>query len=402
MCDRTYSERTIQDDEWKVVSSKSKIHPKKTNHVAHKGVSPTPKVAPKKSSAKAQPKSESTEKSKTTCFENIDLLETIEEDILITDEEFEEAINFVCSKYDAMPQDWWAISEAESVARDKKLIEKGLKPRFSDTLREPVIVNIPTTEDLPTEEIVPFGSTFALACEWQTDSGKWDSEVVAIFKDPVKYWKMHSQLRGTTCDTDSPFARALPGKDITADSIFTSLLSSGKITLGDDVVTIDGRKVKDIGKIVANYNKLFPIWSFIKVDDSCTTNSKIEAPFIRSGGNGPAINCIDINLKETKANMNQGIRTMSADFDEGFIPNLVMQFVCGHLPEDVTAIVFNKTIAINGSTYYKGYRLRVLSSSTSVPVLNQCKRYIENDFVKGCSSATCDYSKCIVRISCPK
>ncbi|XWV26551.1 bifunctional dihydrofolate reductase-thymidylate synthase [Tupanvirus soda lake] len=406
MYNNLYTKLSDQEDEWKVVPAKSKHNPKKTNHVSNKVASSKPNTAPKKPTPKASPKTVVTEKPKTICFETVDQNE-FEEDIHISDEEYEEAIGFVCSKYDANPQDWWAISEAESVARDKKLIEKGLKPKFSDTLREPVIVNIPVEENpLPDEDIMqafePFVNPIALVREWQTDTGKWDSEVAAVMKNPFEFCKVIGQLSGSDSGADTQFARALPGKDFVADSIFTSLLSSGKINLGDDVVNIDSKKVRDIGKIVAAYNKLFPIWSFIKVDDSCTTRSKIAAPFIRAGSNGPAINCIDINLKETKANTSQGIRTMSTDFDDGFIPNLVMQFVCGNLPADVTSIVFNKTIAINGSTYYKGYRLRVLSSTTSVPTLNQCKVFIENDFIKGCSHGACDYSKCIVRISCPK
>ena len=353
-----------------------------------------------------------------------------------SDEEYQETLKFVCEKYDSKDypcdkDNWFAMTEAEDIIKDKERISRGLKPIHSTTMREPVVVNLPkpTSFEIIEEEIfetpAPFIRPIALVREWQNDSKVWESEIVAIMKNPDDFWDVIKELNRDS--EESRFGLPLLGKD--ADGIFTELLSSGKRgnlndksgkcanlndksdkcanlnDHSDDTVTIEfatseQSKKKNVGEMVSTFNNLHPTWSFIKVDNDCTKDSIIPVPFIRDKSKR-AINCMDINLKDTKKNAQIGIRPMDVGFEFGYIPKLILEFIGGTLPDDIAAIVFSRTIPICKNIYFKGYRVRVLASTANMPSLTKCKFYIENNFVKN-HKKTCDFSECIVNISLPK
>ena len=355
-------------------------------------------------------------------FKQVDIKEKIinlEEKIMIqifkepiSDEEYDIAFRLACGECGDLDKDeWYAISEAENIVYDKRRINKGLKPVLSETLGEPIIVNLENIKEEIKEEnnneindTTPLPNAIAIICEWQNEENNWNSEVIAIVKTSKDFWDVVNNLSGNSTGSESRFSLALEGKEAMADNIFKSLISSGKNRHinEDDVVDIDHSSQKKINAIVSRYNALHPVWSFVKVSDDTTLDSKIDVPFIRDKIRKHAINDINVNLKDTKANALHGIRTIDNEFSNGYIPKLVLAFIGGNTPSEIKSLVFSKTIAVNVNTYFKGYRLRILTDSGENKCLKKCKKFIEEDFIKKYSTDNCDYARCVVRISLPK
>ena len=397
-----------------------------------------PKSRSRKTNQGPAPASQNTGKdtlgqsSNTGCFDDADrkdqlhstqkeLMDKIYQ-ISISETEFMESLANVCRKYSLEDKDWYAICEAENIIYDQKRISIGLEPIMSETYGRTIITNYLTFTSITQPEpqngfvasnILP--SPIALVCGWQVqdddsdepdtspkaDDG-WKTNVICIMKTVEEFWQCLRVLNDTDKDsTESRFSLPLPGVEKKADAIFATLISAGRKRAGkeEDVVDITGSVLGRVRQIVGQYNSLHPVWSFVKTTDT-TELADVKVPFIRV--DGKSLNDININLKETKANCMQGIRTMDNDFTTGYIPYLVLSFIGGLLPKEINAIVFNKTIAVNGNTYFKGYRLRVLTENANADCLQRCKDYIEDNFIKEHSTPSCDYSKCVVRISCPK
>ena len=356
------------------------------------------------------------------CFDSLEGFLVTSDAYLFSGQEYQEkleaeypaTLQLVCLKYHSIKypcdeNNWWASTEAENIIKDRIRINHGLKPIYSTTLRDPVIVNLPkpTSNPIIKEEnfelpleLPPFLKPIALVREWQNEPNVWESEIVAIMKNPDDFWDVIKELNGSKSGAASRFTLPLHGKDEDADDIFTKLLNSGKRG-NDDTVSFEQKQQRNVGNIVNSFNNLHPTWSFIKVDNDCTRDSKITVPFIRDAKRC-AINCIDINLKDTKANTLLKIRPMDNEFESSYIARLILEFIGGILPDDISAIVFSKTIAINNNIYFKGYRLRILTSTADKQSLNESKSYIEHTFVKNHKQDTRDFSKCVVRISLPK
>lgn len=319
-----------------------------------------------------------------------------------TDDEFGEALEYVCKKYSWESDDWEAISEATNLICDKRILSRNWQPVCSVVLGEPVVTNFSENglNDSQALEDCILPQSIALICEWQLESKEWTSEIVAIMATYKDFWNVIDEIGSNDTCTHSKFALPLLGKETSANEIFSKLISAGKKYMGnEDVVNISANNVRNVNGIVSQYNSLHPVWSFIKVPAHTTKETKIDVPFIRV--NGRAVNAIDVNLKDTRANCNLGINIIDPDFNDGYIPRIIMDFIMGVLPQDICSVVFSKTIAVNGSTYFKGYRLRVLTQRAEQSVLGNCKNFLENQFVKSISEKN-DYAKCVVRISVPK
>ena len=319
-----------------------------------------------------------------------------------TDDEFGEALEYVCKKYSWKSDDWEAISEATNLICDKRILSRNCQPICSVILGEPVVTNFSENsinDSQPLEDCI-LPQSIALICEWQLDSKEWTSEIVAIMATYKDFWNVIDEIGNNEACTHSKFALPLLGKETNANEIFSKLISAGKKYMdNEDMVNIAANNVRNVNGIVSQYNSLHPVWSFVKVPMHATKETKIDVPFIRVSGR--AINAIDINLKDTRANCNLGINIIDPDFNDGYIPRIIMDFITGSLPQDICSVAFNKTIAVNGSTYFKGYRLRVLTQRAEQSVLGSCKIFLENQFIKNISEKN-DYSKCVVRISIPK
>jgi len=345
---------------------------------------------------------------KTKCFDQIDdkmaLFEKKKSTIMeilakgFSEEEYQEALQFVCIKNGIYSEkdfeDWYIMYEAQCLTYDRILMSHGIKPCMSDTLSEPIIVNKPVTISVPEVEFVdpPLPYTFALLCEWQNpDTQKWESETVAIMRTIMDFWNIINSLEGNPSDPNNKFCLPLTGKGEIADKYFQCLISQSNKQNSDDGINISGPQQEKVRKIISQYNALFPIWSFVRVNDSTNNNSTIDVPFIRVGGR--SVNDININLKDTRANQSMGIYVMTKDFTCGYICNMVLSFIGGCLPDDIMSIVFNKTIAVNGATYFRGYRLRILVNTSETKTIIRCRDYIETDFIQEYPG----YSKCLVR-----
>lgn len=330
---------------------------------------------------------------------------------VISEKEYNEEIKSMCDKYLTDDDDWYTISEVHSIIIDKKRKEMGLEPILSDTLSTPIVVEIRTENSGET----PFPNKIALVCDWQEKKNngetEWKKNTVAILGHQKEYNDAINEFTQGNTAYGSKFSTALSVNSQTdADRIFSKLISSGKKNSGfkdndidaDDAVKIDQKDNVTIKKIVAKYNSLFPIWSFFKVNESATKNDELEVPFIRveKDGKSISVNDININLKDVKSNMLHGIRIMDEKFSEGYLPFLVNDFVNGLLPKEICGIVFSRTIAVKGTIYFKGYRVRVLVNDPKS--LQNCKNFLMNDFQNKYSTGTCDYSKCVVVMSLPR
>jgi hypothetical protein len=337
------------------------------------------------------------ESSKNNCFDFFDNM-TLEKNIFddnifkYSDDEYFEALKFVCGKYNCLFDDWWSINEAIGIIYDKKLMTIGLKPRYSDTLREPIIVNLP--KECVNISIPLFDHPIVLFREWKTMSKEWHSEIIALMRNPIDFWTVIKQLTNQKCG-NSLFCSSISGKEVESESIFNDLIFKINSENNSGIT-----KQNYIYSAINNYNCMHSIWSFIKVDKSFVISDKIEVPFIRD--NKRAINSIDITLKDTKTNLSKGIHCVNPTFESGYIPEMIMDFICDLIPKEVTAITFNKTITGTNNIFFKGYRLQVLTNTIDQSQLLKCKEYIMNDFIDAHSVEECIYSKCIVRISLPK
>ena len=322
----------------------------------------------------------------------------------ISQSEYAEALQIAKNTYgeDSL---WFCEVEAQDIVWDLRRRSYGLKPIMSTTFTDPVVVqsvdqSVDIPDDLFADEIM-LPEPIALLCEWQVDKNEWKSEVVSVMKTVNDFWSTYQTLEKSGKETESPFARPLKGNEEKSELIFASLIASGKRRHGieDDTVDVNDPLSKNISAIVISYNSLFPVWSFVKVSEDITKESKIEVPFIKDN-TGQKINEINVNLKDTKANYQHGIRTISADFTQGYIPKLILSFIGGNLPSQVSAIVFSKTIAVNNNTYFKGYRLRILTKTAEYQSLLKCREYLQNKFIQ--ENDECNYSRCVVRINIPK
>ncbi|AUV58296.1 hypothetical protein [Bandra megavirus] len=313
----------------------------------------------------------------------------------LSQSEMDLAILHVLDRFGGSENDWYTIQESEDFANDTRLIENGCKPGFSDTYRNyPRPIQKANKSDLYFP--MPLPDPIALVSEWQNEDKNWQSVVVAIMKTIQDFWKVMHHLHDDA-SASCRFALPLTGKENDANKMFSQLISSGR-SINDQII-IDKSLQRRINNIVANYNSLHPVWSFVKVSDLNNTKD-IEVPFIRK--NCRAINDINVNLKDTKNNNSKDIYPMDNTFTKGYIPYLIFDLVRGQLPADVSAIVFNKTIAVNGNSYFKGFRVRVLTKTDETNSLIKCKNYLETHFLESHSTDNKDYSECVVRISLPK
>lgn len=231
---------------------------------------------------------------------------------------------------------------------------------------------------------IPLYSNIALICMWKTKNGEKCKKNISIMKTVYDFFSIIETIKG---EGECLFNLPLSGCVEEANNIFMNILSSN-----------DNNNVINSKEEVAKFNALHPIWSFVKVSSETTINDDIRIPYISNDKN--TLNDININLKEIKNNNNKGIWTMHSSLKNGYIPCMIMDFVRGGMPDEIQAIVFNKTIAINRYASFKGFRLRIVTDSVETQILNKCKNFIENDFYF--FHRNVNYSNCVVRISLPK
>ncbi len=337
-----------------------------------------------------------------TSINNFEYLDGISVHVLNTnhklnnysEDEFNETLNYVCRTYESEIDDWWSISEAISIINDKKIISYGNKPVYSDTLREPILVNLSRKHEL----VIPdFDKPVVLLREWRIKQKEWGSEIVAIMKNPMIFWMVIEQLCNQN-DFDSQFSLPIAGFERQSQKIL------------DDVYKRHATKISnknDNMTTIYEFNNMHPVWSFIKVDNNFTIENEIKVPIIRE--NKCTTNCLTITLKDINKN-----KCIDSQFESAYIPKLIMEFVTGTLPKEIIAITFSKTITVHGKSnvkmvgdsntrqrigvYSLGYRIKLLTETSNRAILTKCKKYITNDFIINNSID----DKCVVSVSLPK
>ena len=362
------------------------------------------------------------------------------------------AIKDVCDKTGWEPNDWYAMSEAENLVIDQRLVTAGYRPVFSEIMCGAVTINdlrkaitkekkTDTERDFKTrvnetmnetlnetmnetlnetmnetlnetmneemEEIknIGNGSDFflpmpiALVCGWfDPIEKKWMSKTVSIMKTISDMWNCLNGL-----SIESRFSMPLKGKQDEAEKIFKNIMSCA--TKENQHSTFKGNnKDKEMRKMISSYNSLHPTWSFVKVGAEVTIMDTITVPFIRSD-NDRSKNDININLKDTISNQQLGLHALGNNFATGYIPLLVLNFIGGgdDIPDEIVSVVFSKTIATSGNMYYRGYRVRVLTKDDTKECLGKCEHFIKEKFVNDISELDRhDYKDCVVTITVPK
>lgn len=317
----------------------------------------------------------------------------------ISQAEYQEALEKALNIYGA-DFEWFCQSEARDIVYDLKRISHGLVPIMSTTFTEPIIVG--HSLDPIDEKDIMLPEPIALLCEWQVNN-EWKSQVVSIMKTVKDFWMTYQCLEDTTKGTDCCFSLPLVGNMEKSIVIFDSLIASSKRMNGseDDTVDVNDSNIKNVSTIVSSYNALFPVWSFIKVKPDTIMESDIVVPFIKDQDGQKKINEININLKDTKFNIQHGIYCIDPEFTKGYIPRLILSFISGNLPSQINAIVFSKTIAVNSNTYFRGYRVRILTETTEYLSLIECRDYLQTTFIKK-NWNDYNYSRCVVRINIPR
>ena len=301
----------------------------------------------------------------------------------LSDQELKIASKIVAEKFDDDENSWFVITEAVDTAYDLRRMKYGLKP-ISLTLGEHKVCHLPLHQPIQHIEEIQLPEPIALICEWQEDN-KWFNKVLSIMKTVSQFRNTIRKHCGNDVDSVSSFSSAYVNNDEYANELFHSLFEI------DDFI--------ESKKIVTEFNSIHAQWSFVKVSNDKTVNDEISVPFIRNLRNR-AINCVDINLKETHDNNQKGTRIISGNFhdNDSYISTMVTDFIIGAMPPEITAVTFIKTATVFKQCIYRGYRLRVLTNKPTYSDLNQCLDYIKNEYTK---KFDIDYSKCIVGMSIP-
>lgn len=291
-----------------------------------------------------------------------------EKPIIPNSDEYLEARSIVCRIYHTTEDEWWTVIEIEDVIYDIRRRIYNLVPIHSVTYGK-------RNNEIPKKNItVSPNSTglflpenIALNCECKSDYG-WERYTVSIMKTIGDFWKIVNYISGYTTGSSNLFISSLKDKEQDADSIFKNLVSFGK--------KYDRKRICEI---ISQYNTFHPIWAFIKVNEQVSSDNNIVIPYIRV--NDRAINDININIRGVYNNdLYEESYIIDDDFSTGFISRLVLSLAGGTLPDNICAVVFNKTIVINNNRFYKGYRVRVVINS--VKYLEKCKEFLENRFLE--------------------
>ncbi|BCS83011.1 hypothetical protein QLL95_gp1112 [Cotonvirus japonicus] len=325
--------------------------------------------------------------------------------------EITEAGHVIYERFGVDENDWYFFLEVENYIHDIRLINLGQEPRHSDTYRnypKPRILKRSRTcdypdfddypdsddcsehietdsifysniEDLDDEYLLP--NPIALVQERQPIPNVWETSLVTVMENIGSFRKIMK----------TGFFSPLQGREEIVEKIFSEISSTTIVRNlnHDSKYRPDRNKQKEINFKISEYNSNYPVWSFIVLGSKNIKSNTIKVPFIREAGR--AVNDINMNLKYSTYSQHE----------EGYVPLLIRQLVTGCLPRDISAIVFNGTVVIDGPTYSRGQRVRVLTKSNESSCLNKCKIYLE-DFLKENSTDRYSYTQNVVRISLPK
>lgn len=254
------------------------------------------------------------------------------------------------------PDNWWLISEAHDICQDHILISKGSNPCHSDKYSKYVIKPRDTETVLPTP--------IALVCEW-IENGAKKSKVISIIKSCEGYWRtVGALIRKNHGDTN--FSLPILGKENEANSRIQYILKNSRDPHNRNVI---------INKGISEYENLFATWSFVKVGINSKTTDNIKVPYTWANGTPAGY---EVYLKEARSLRESGALAMSGDFNTGYIPNVVIDFVRGALPEQVNCISFRKSVYVGNNFFHSAYRLKFLTSHNSG--IDLCKKYMATEF----------------------
>lgn len=292
----------------------------------------------------------------------------------------------IVSKKDNLPvSNWYFLVEAQNLFYDKQRQKMGLKPIFSEMLSEPVILVGRKPIELPFKI-----GLFVIYREDNSAKDKKRQELVNVISTDKDYWSVIGTIHQH--GRRSGFSSPLEGKEEEASLLFRKLIDS----------TNKNSDFDNIDKFIA----MHPEWAFVRLPKSYKEGDVVSIPFIKNSQD-KTVNDINFNLIETNALTQEKVQLMNDYFDDGFIPNLILHFISGKLHSSINTIIFHRSIyrdsgkgRDNRIIYYRGYRTRILADTTSKDKLNDCKSFLEKNFINEISKSlrnnrTASYHDCV-------
>lgn len=311
----------------------------------------------------------------------------------VSEEDLNRALEYICQRDGANKKDWAIQLEAEEWIKNQWLMEAGISPR------EPIVAIQKPVDNTDVALSYPLMNEIALIKEWYEEDDSERSEVLAVMRTIEDFIDVINKMRGDPTSNESLFTDALPGHKVAANDIYSKLISMSKKDCKGRV-TISKNQFDSAKKYVQSYNKKYPTFTFVKVPDNTKKDDKINIPSVEIGGK--KMNRIFINLKINEMLSKLGVRPLDVNFEKGYIPILVYEFVGGNLPEVVQAITFSKTIAIGRESIDMGYFLKLITGDAKKDNMDDVRKYLDIFADKYSKEIHPRFPNCVVGISIPK
>lgn len=267
--------------------------------------------------------------------------------------------------------DWSLQLECKNMVYDWILVNHGYGPLFSLNLCKRFVVanekSEITGEELGSTVYLPF--LLGLVCEWSEEKISSD-KVIGVIGTVLDFWALIKEMTGNFDPTKglSRFHSALNDKNVIATETLKKIQKEK-----------DFKKKKDL---VSIYNECHPTWVFTKhKGDLNAKEIEIERISREKKIDGKDIkglaNVLDINISDGEGVFDYNFL--------GYLPNLIMNFVCGQLEEyHVTAISFSKTIVLRQKAPPQlGFRIRVYISKENLKSkLMKLEEYLKDIYLE--------------------
>lgn len=361
---------------------------------------------------------------------------------LHTDEEIKKAEDYLCDEHGWDRNRWDLIMDVDEVIWDTRRKMHGLKPihsrhlcdlEYITTLQIPKALNhVIDVEKVNKQNARKISQTSkktkipepiqsdVLPCPVALvrDPKTVDIlETACIMRTAVDYWKdlddysLRNSVRHNQ-DIGALFSGSLANMEKEAEDHVNAIMRLASANQPSQTnqrqnrsKAVDDAIHKQACSHISAYNDIHPVWAFIRLDPSFKYTKEdappIKIPIIRDANNR-STNTIDISLKDTDRNSANGIYCVDEAFEFGYIPTMVLALIGGNFPADVIAIVFHKTVNVDRSQYFRGFRVRIVISNPCQESFSRCKDYINKTFVQENSQYGVDFSKCVIRISTPR
>jgi hypothetical protein len=171
---------------------------------------------------------------------------------------------------------------------------------------------------------------------------KWDSSESIQITDIEKMWQFFNCI---------PFTEPIKDCKINPHQLFQKFLD-----------TRDKNSREENKKMVDTYNESYFTTVFKKQPGN-------DDPIDRK----TRLNIINFNLKQTKDMAERGVFCFDPSFENGLINHLLLKLIGQSLPEkindEISAMMFQQIVVLNGKMAYKGWRLRITTYSSDSKIV---------------------------------